>query len=166
MNGVLYFCTAGIGLDAEISLAFENSEKRGFLTYAKLSLKSFLRFRAIDVMVITESEHIQEKALLVCVANAKQYGNNAWIAPQAKLNDGLLDVCILRPFPIWKAPEVGIRLMQGTLRNSLYFKTCQVERVQLQRVEQGAVHFDGDPAIMGKEIHFEVMPNAVEVIIP
>lgn len=100
IDGHPFFCTCGVGFDAFVSLKFANSGKRGPLTYLENMLHESLTYKP-EVYTIENSEGtMQRKAFLIACANASQYGNNAYIAPQASLTDGLMDITILEPFTV------------------------------------------------------------------
>ena len=69
------------------------------------------------------------KAFLVSAANASQYGNNAYIAPQASMSDGLLDIIIMEPFDLIEAPQVAIELFNKTLDKNLKIKTFRAKHI-------------------------------------
>lgn len=104
INGTDFFCTCGVGFDAFVSLKFAHAGKRGLLTYLEKTLQESLKYQPETYELETENGVSKYKAFLIACGNASQYGNNAYIAPQATLTDGLLDVTILEPFTVWMYP--------------------------------------------------------------
>ena len=104
INGTDFFCTCGVGFDAFVSLKFANAGKRGLLTYLEKTLQESLTYQPETYELETEDGTYKYKAFLIACGNASQYGNNAYIAPQATLTDGLLDVTILEPFTVLDVP--------------------------------------------------------------
>ena len=98
INGNPFFCTAGIGFDALIANEFATSTKRGFITYFKTSVKEFFNYKPKHYKITIDSKTIETDAFLITVANAGQWGNDVYIAPEAELTDGILNVSILKPF--------------------------------------------------------------------
>ena len=164
VNDIPFFCTCGMGFDAFISQKFASSKRRGPLKYMEEVLLEGLRYEP-EVYTIEDSsgEH-SYKAYLVTCANASQYGNNAYIAPQASMSDGLLDIIIMEPFGIMDAAQVSFDLMNKTLDKSSKVKTFKSSEVLIRRSGDGPVHFDGDPMIMGREIVVSVVKHGIHVV--
>ena len=87
-NGRVFFCTCGVGFDAAVSQKFANEPRRGSLTYIKNTIEEYLSYQPEPYELLVDNQTIKEKAFLVACANASQYGNNAFIAPHANVQDG------------------------------------------------------------------------------
>lgn len=166
INGHPFFCTCGMGFDAFISQKFAEAGKRGPLTYVENVLMESLKYKP-DTYEITLDGNTSEpyKAFLVSIANASQYGNDAYIAPQASMSDGYLDVVIMEPFDIIEAPQVGIDIMTKTLGNSSKIKYFKAKDINITRSREGVIHFDGDPVYTGKEINIETRHRGIKIVI-
>ena len=165
INDQPFFCTCGMGFDAYVSLKFSESGKRGLATYVENVLKEGLTYKPDTYIITDESGNHQYNAFLVACANASQYGNNAYIAPEASMQDGLLDVIIMEPFNIIEAAKVGFDLFAKTLKSNKHIKTFQARSIHIHRNESGAVHFDGDPTKMGTDIDVRIEPLGLKAII-
>ncbi len=165
INDQPFFCTCGMGFDAYVSLKFAESGKRGLATYVENVLKEGLTYKPDTYIITDESGNHQYNAFLVACANASQYGNNAYIAPEASMQDGLLDVIIMEPFNIIEAAKVGFDLFAKTLKSNKHIKTFQARSIHISRNEPGAVHFDGDPTKMGTDIDIRIEPLGLKAII-
>ncbi|MBN1251939.1 MAG: YegS/Rv2252/BmrU family lipid kinase, partial [Bacteroidales bacterium] len=122
INDSAFVNVAGIGFDAHISHLFADFGKRGFFSYLKLVFKEFFSYKSAEYFVKTENQELKVNAFLISLANSSQFGNEAHIAPLAKVNDGLIDICILEKFPIWKAFFIGIMLYNKQLHKCKYYK--------------------------------------------
>ena len=165
INGHPFFCTCGLGFDAFVSLKFAESGKRGFMSYANKTLREGIRYKPETYII--EDEHGREihKAFLIACANASQYGNNAYIAPNALMNDGLMDVIILEPFnTLIESPQILMQLFNKTLPNNSHVKAFQARKIKIIRPCAGAVHCDGDPMKLGKELEVEIFNRAFNVV--
>ncbi len=112
-----------------------------------------------------ENGTIKHKAFLISCANASQYGNNAYIAPQASMSDGLLDVIIMEPFDVFEAPQISIDMFNKTLNRSSKIKTFKCRKLHIHRSHPGAIHYDGDPAMTGEDIEVELIPKGIKIIV-
>lgn len=166
IDGHPFFCTCGMGFDAFISKKFASAGKRGPLTYIENVLKEGLKYEPETYELTLDGNETEPyKAFLISVANASQYGNDAYIAPQASMSDGFLDVVIMEPFDILEAPQVGIDLMNKTLNKSSKIKCFKAKDIRIRRKEEGAIHYDGDPIDAGKDIHIQLRPHAIKMIV-
>lgn len=167
MNNEPFFCTCGVGFDAHIGNEFAKNKGRGFLTYIKVTIADFFKYKPKKYKIKIDKElKIKSRAFLITVANASQYGNNAYIAPTADIQDGKLDICILSPFRLHRAPGLGIRIFAKKVNKSSLMNTIQATEVVLKRNKAGVVHFDGEPSEMGKKIKIKIVPRGLKVILP
>ena len=164
INDLPFFCTCGMGFDAFISLKFAEAGKRGPVTYLENVLKEGLVYRPETYEVEDESGTKKYKAFLIACANASQYGNNAYIAPGATMQDGELDVIVMEPFNALDAPQVAADLFMKTLTNNSKIKTFRTKRLHITRQEPGAIHYDGDPIMTGKDIDVHIEPQGIRIL--
>jgi len=161
-----FFCTCGVGFDAFVSLKFAHAGKRGLLTYLEKTLQESLKYQPETYELETEDGKLEYKAFLIACGNASQYGNNAYIAPQATLTDGLLDVTILEPFTVLDVPTLAFQLFNKTIDQNSRIKTFRCKSLKIKRNTPGVVHFDGDPMQAGAEVDIEVIQKGLHVIAP
>lgn len=109
---------------------------------------------------------MDKEAFVITVANASQFGNNAYIAPDADVTDGLLDVTIISPFPKYLSPSIGIKLFNKKLGKSRYVEIFRTKNLTIKRYEEGYVHFDGEPKIMGDTLDFSIQHLGLKVYVP
>ena len=168
MNGQPFFCTCGMGFDAAVSRSFAEASTRGPVTYLRTMIDEYRSFKPETYRIILDEGErtIETEAFVLVVANASQYGNNAYIAPEADLADGLLDLAIIRPFPVLEAALVLGDLMRGKLADNKYYYTERVRHVRIERTSRGSVHLDGEPLVMSEHIDVSLRPHSLEVIIP
>ena len=167
INEYPFFCTCGVGFDAFVSFKFSKSGKRGLLTYLEKTLQESLNYKP-DTYEIESKDggNMKYEAFLIACANASQYGNNAYIAPQAMLNDGLMDVTILEPFTVLDVPSLAFQLFNRTIDQNSRIKTFRCKRLHIHREHKGVMHYDGDPVMSGQDIDVEIIENALKVVVP
>lgn len=145
INDHPFFCTCGMGFDAFVSMKFAESGKRGPITYAENILREGLKYKPETYTLEDETGTKQYKAFLISCANASQYGNNAYIAPQASMSDGLMDVVIMEPFDVIEAPQVSFDMFNKTLDKNSKIKSFRCKKLHITRSQPGVIHYDGDP---------------------
>jgi diacylglycerol kinase family enzyme len=160
-----FFCTCGMGFDAFISMKFAEAGKRGPVTYVQKVLEEGLRYKPETYEIIDGQDSKHYKAFLISVANASQYGNNAFIAPQASMSDGFLNVIIMEPFDVIDAPQVALELFNKTIDKNAKIKTFKTEHITIHRAEPGLIHFDGDPKMTGADVEIKVHKSGINIVV-
>lgn len=161
INEVPFFCTCGIGFDAAVSHRFASSSGRGLKNYIRYALEIYNEYQPIPINL----DHENQQAFLLTFANAGQFGNNAWIAPHASVNDGLLDLCLVPPFPEWYGMVFGARLFAKNLDQSQYMLYRKFREITIGIDAPALAHFDGEPlTIDSNEIHVKCIPRSLTVI--
>lgn len=164
LNGRKFFNMAGIGFDAQISARFAENVKRGFSNYIKIAISEVSNYRAQKYSLLIDGKLYESEAFMISLANSSQYGNNAHISPFASLNDGKLDICILKPFPLYKFPALALRMFRKSTHRSKYLQIIQGSSIIIKRECEAAVHLDGDPFSMGKELSVEIIPQSLNIL--
>jgi diacylglycerol kinase (ATP) len=101
---------------------------------------------------------------MLSFANSSQYGNNAHVSPGASVQDGLVDVCVIKTFPVWRLIEMGIRMLTKTADKSKYVQIIRGKHVTVNRAKPGPLHLDGEPRIAGTDIEINVMPASLKIL--
>jgi diacylglycerol kinase (ATP) len=164
INGKAFFATAGCGFDAHISHKFSMVKKRGFFSYVKLILKEYKRFKPLSLSISINGNALNSSVFLATVANGKQFGNNACISPKAIINDGLLNLTLLRPFPFYAVPGIIVKLFSQKIDTSAFVETFEAKEITIQ--QQGNIaHYDGDFFESGESLTFSVLPASLNIAI-
>lgn len=164
INDRPFFCTCGMGFDAFISLKFAEGHKRGFITYLEKVLQSWITYKPELYEVKDEEGTHHYRAFLIACANASQYGNNAFIAPGASMTDGLMDVTVIEPFTALDALQISIDIFNKTVEKSSKIHCFQTRSLFIRRSSAGAVHYDGDPTMMGREINVHIKQAGINIL--
>ena len=167
LDGRPFFCTAGVGLDADVAFEFARSSKRGLGTYISTAWNLWMHGdREKRYVVETDSETWSGPAVIITVGNANQWGNEARIVPKASIRDGLLDVTVVEPFVTWEIPALAARLMTGKADTSRHVRSFRGTHIHIRRDQAGPAHCDGDPFEAGIELDLEILPGALNVVVP
>lgn len=164
LNGRKFFNMAGLGFDAHISAKFANLKHRGLKGYVTTAISEVSTYVPDNYYLIIDGNHYQEDAFMISIANSCQYGNNAYIAPEAEVDDGLLDVCIIKPFPLIQFPVVGYHLFNKTVHKTPYVEIIKGKDIRIRRAHTGIVHLDGEPVEMDKEVVISIKPLSLLVL--
>ena len=171
-NGRPFFCTGGVGYDAFVSEKFSQVGKRGFKTYVEEALKSWKNYKAETYTIEMDDCTIRSRAMFVTVANSNQWGNNGRIAPNASLQDGLLDVVVVDEIGfdilnIISAPALVALLFARQIDKVSKYHLYRSKLVKISVPEEGPAHVDGEPVSHpGTELTYSVRPSSLKVIVP
>ena len=157
---------AGVGFDAEVAHRFGLEGRRGLESYLRETLLLMRSYRAADYGVTIDGEVLRTKALLVAIANSSQYGNEARIAPDASLADGLLDVCIVADPPLPMVPLLLRKLFRGELEDGHGVTIRRGAVIDIERPDAGPAHVDGEPIGLPARVRFAVRPRSLRILIP
>jgi diacylglycerol kinase (ATP) len=166
INEIPFFCTCGVGFDAFVGTRFAENEKRGFITYVKATLAEYVSYKPKKYTLKIGKRVVKKRAFLVTFANAAQWGNNAYISPDADIQDGYLDVCMLAPFPVIGAMGLGMRLFGKNIDESRYLDMVRSKQALLKRKNSGPVHIDGEPGVMKKKLKISLVHKGLKVLVP
>ena len=166
VNDKPFFCTCGMGFDAAVSYKFSNEGTRGFITYIKTTLTEFFKYKAQDYVIDIDGIRHEERAFVIACCNAAQYGNNAFIAPRATMQDGLIDVTVMHGFNALESPIIGARLFFRSLDKDRHVSIYRGKRVVIERKEEDVMHIDGDPLMMPARLEVKIINKGISILVP
>lgn len=165
-NGRPFFNAMGLGLDAEVSHRFNRLTRRGLPAYARVALGVWRDWRPLRCTIHTAGRSETLEVMLVAVANSDQYGNNARIAPGARVDDGRLELVAIRPVGLFGSLALVPRLFLGSLDRSPHVLRLSAARFTIDRVAPGLVHTDGETHQAGPRIEVAVRPRSLRIVVP
>ena len=157
---------AGIGFDAFISHRFADQKQRGPMAYMKLITREFSSYKSSNYRIAIDGEPHDLSAFLISFANSSQWGNNIHIAPGAKIDDGLINVCVIREFPKYSAPALLISLLDQSLDQSRYDVIRKARRISIESEDELMGHADGEPIVLGTKAEIKINPLSLKVVVP
>ncbi len=166
VNGRPFFCTCGMGFDATVSYKFSNEGTRGFITYIKTALAEYINYKPQQYTIDIDGVQLQERAFVIACCNAAQYGNNAYIAPRATMQDGLIDVTVMHPFNIVESPLIGARLFLRQLGQDHHVSIYRGKCVIIKRDHDDIMHIDGDPVMMPAQVIIKNVSKGISILVP
>lgn len=162
INDIPFFCTAGMGFDAYVGQLFSKQATRGLATYVNVSFNAYWSYKPQQFTV----DGKKLNAFSLSFANAGQFGNNAWIAPHADLQDGVLDQCTISPFPKWFGTSLAYQLFTRQMKPSEYISYRAITETIVQTDRPPVIHYDGEPLqLETTHIKVSVRPKSLNVIV-
>lgn len=166
VNGTAFINAMGVGFDAWVADAFAKAGTRGLRTYVRVGLRGLAHFTTEEYTLTIDGETTRRRAIVIAVANASQYGNNARIAPLASLQDGMLDVTLIEHASFLRMPILGARLFAGNLHRGRGVSTFRGRHIAITRSSAGPAHLDGEPLTMPERLTIEIVPRSLRVVVP
>lgn len=166
VDNVPFFCTCGIGFDARVSQLFAHTKHRGFIKYIYLTIQEYFRYKGFLLHIEHDGEILDKEAFILNCANIRQLGNYAFIAPEADMQDGLLNITLLKPFGFFSAFRLAWRLFTKQIDHIHITETFTCPELRLIVPEGAPFHYDGEPMYIEGEILIKIVPKGLKVIVP
>jgi YegS/Rv2252/BmrU family lipid kinase len=174
INGAYSCMLSGIGFDAQVAHDFAQKSTRGLFTYTQQSIINYFKANPYQFEVTIDSFSFFTDAFFISIANSNQFGNNATIAPQASLSDGLLDIVIVQKMNKAKLPFAILRQMRGnnklqqlvedmSNKSVIYFQTPSLT---IRNLKLAPLHIDGEPKETFEALNIEIIKDAFLLIQP
>jgi YegS/Rv2252/BmrU family lipid kinase len=169
VNGRFSCMLSGIGFDAAVAAEFASSKRRGLWTYVRITAENFLNARTFCFRIRSMNEEFDTNAYFISIANSNQFGNSFTIAPKARLNDGLIDIIIVRKMnKLQLLLAILHQLKFGDVQEKIfrekqiiYFQTTEL---QIENPERAPLHIDGDPEVTAEHLSIRVIPDAFRLL--
>ncbi len=164
VNERLSINVSGTGFDGKVVKEFEKTT-RGFKNYIKVSFKTFFSYKPIKLKFFDEKyKQYNGKYLMVNIANTRQFGNNAYIAPHASKSDGLVDIVLVKKFPFFYSMLFAFRMFTKKLKQDDYVTYLPVSEIEF-KVNTKNWHLDGEFNKIKSPVHVKVQPSSLRILI-
>jgi YegS/Rv2252/BmrU family lipid kinase len=168
LDGRLFFNVAGLGLDARVAHAFaaHGLVRRGFRRYLEVAARELFTYKPDDHTIVADGRVTHSRALIIALANARQYGNGALIAPHARVDDGKLDVVVIDHRPVWQTLLHVPKLFNGRIGAIGGVSMTSAAAVEITSSRQAVYHVDGEPFLGGARLQARAHAGALRVQVP
>jgi len=154
---------AGLGFDSYVASLFDGSKFRGLKKYIYCTIKGLFSYKPIDVELYLGQVKLTGRFWGIYLANTRQFGNNAIIAPEAKYDDGLLEVVLMKKYPLVLAPVVVYKMFTGKFKNSRYMTYLRASEMVIKSNSK-TYHVDGEPRLMRKDLNISLKKQQIKLI--
>src|SRR5262245_28287953 len=162
IGGRMFFSIAGVGFDAHVASLFDaDSGGRGFSGYVRITFRELRSYRCGTYRI----DGRPRQAFLVTFANASQFGNGARIAPDARVDDGQLDLVVFEEVSRLATLAGLPRLFTGTIGRQRGVSIQRIERATIESDQPMVFHVDGEPVRGGTHLETRVLPGALRVCV-
>lgn len=166
LNGRPFVNLGGTGFDALVAFKAKQSTLRGLWAYTKFAVLEAWRYPIEKYQLIIDNQMVESDCLVIEVANAQMFGYNFTIAPQAKLDDGLLDVLIVKKASKWRYLFSLWRFFNASFHQSSLVETYRGKDIKIIGKKPMPVHIDGEGYYVDEDLHFTIHPLSLDILIP
>ena len=166
LNDRVVASIAGIGFDARVARRMKLAKVRGLQAYAKIIVTDYPTYKEHTYRLNIDGREIERTAWFISFANSNQFGYNTAIAPQAKLDDGLIDVCIVDRIPLHHLVLTAPLVYLNHFELSQHVEMFKAHEVTVYNNDEQWVNIDGEGEHIGKELHFVNHRKTLKVIVP
>lgn len=166
MAGRPFFNIAGVGFDARVASLFNRraAGSRGGWPYVAIGVREGCRYCAVDYNLTLDATATRSKALLIAFANGREYGMGARIAPDARLDDGVLDAIVVEdPGSIVSRFWHARHLATGRPHLAPTVTLRRVTHAVIEAEGEMEFHVDGEPGTAQGRIEVSIIPGALSV---
>ncbi len=158
---------SGCGLDAEVAERVNVGYRflSGTSAYLAALMQSLYRYRATDLTLTLDGVERKERAMFCCIANATSYGGGMRVTPDALIDDGLFDVCLLKETGRLEFLRAFPQVYAGKHKSHPKVEMLQARHVIVESEPPLSVLIDGE-VIGSTPVEFEIVPSAVEFLFP
>jgi len=166
INDLPFVGVAGLGYDANVGAKFQEFGHRGPVPYFIIGVKEFLKYEPVRISLDLENESDQFSPLLVAIANTKQYGNGAIIAPSASPTDGYLNVCVIKTVSLRRAIKLIQKLFNGSINEAVEYKHYKIKQIRINTsTDQTRIHTDGEPKTVTGDLDIRIKEKSLRVCV-
>ena len=165
-NDRKFFCTCGLGFDAQVSSTFAKRGKRGPVGYFQSAISEYIKYRSQTYKITSSNGIITEKAFIIACGNASHYGNNAYITPNADMQDGEIDVTVMLPITPFDTAMLGLLLFSKHIDQDVNIISFRTADLSIERESEGIMHLDGEPVNMPKTIEIKCHKGGLKIFVP
>ncbi len=161
-----FFAVTGVGFDARVGMKFNHASWRGPLPYFMIAAREFVSYQPEALKVKLNGQRLELAPFLLTIANTQQYGNGAVIAPHAKPDDGILEMCIVDPLTVWSAMMHAPKLFNGTIDRAPFMNYRHVTTLEIEKPGAILFHVDGEAQTCHDHLKISILPRALKVLTP
>lgn len=164
INGKKCINMAGLGFDSFVAHHFQQQKGRGLWNYIRSAIKSIFIFNPFPATIRINNLTIQGKFMMITIANTRQFGNNAIIAPPANPTDRIFNVVLVKPFPFYLYPAFVFRMFSGTLKNNRYIEYYKVKNYCAINSKFKKFHIDGEPKMFTEHLKVKLLKQKISIV--
>lgn len=165
-NNFAFFNAMGLGFEADIAMRFSRQTSRGLAGYFRVGLPSFFSHRPEHLVVHHAGGTARLEAFTLAVMNSDQYGNDARVAPGAKMDDGRFELVSVPRVGLYGACGMLYRLGTDTFDQVKTVTRLSGASFVIERAMPGWIHTDGEPRATTSKLEITLKPRSLRIMVP
>jgi YegS/Rv2252/BmrU family lipid kinase len=165
-DGAPFTAMAGMGLDAAVVSATKLKHHLGWIAYALSGAAHLAASPALFTIRLDDGAPIERKARSVVVGNSGMLPGGFSLLPDARVDDGLLDVGILAPHGPFGWPKVATRVLTNSHIQDRHLERFQARKAEITSRTTLPREIDGEVVASGTSLTVQVRPAALMVRVP
>ncbi|WP_400190986.1 diacylglycerol/lipid kinase family protein [Hymenobacter sp. B81] len=159
---------ADLGFNALVVARFSEGDTRGPGAYVRVALQEYLSYEPARYRIETDQETWEGEAFMLTIANARTFGSNVVINPDALLDDGWFELCLIEPFPGSAALGMLYHLYTDGFEQSDYTRRlrCRRARIEVLGASEVLAQLDGEPLHLPLPLEVTINPRSLRVLVP
>jgi diacylglycerol kinase family enzyme len=154
---------AGVGFDAYISRMMQAAKTRGITGYTNMMLRAYNTYQSGTYTLTLGDRTITRNAWIIALQNSSRIGYGVPVAPQARLDDGIIDISIVDKIPIDHLPITAPLALTNHLQLSQHVEMFRTSEVLIEGNDDKWVDIDGEGINLGRAVRFVNQPRSVHV---
>lgn len=165
VGDLIFLVSCGMGWEAVIASMFEDKKFRGVITYTSIIMTTFLQYQpqAIEIVSQPGNWKYSGRPLMFSIANMREFGVGVTITPDARYDDGMLDICLIPHHGLLNSVKYAPEMFREQTDKIPGFIGQHAESITITREFPGNIHVDGTPHPAGREINVKVLPSALKI---
>lgn len=168
-NDRYFLNIASLGIDADVAYNATRYKKlpliSGITAYLLGLINTLISFKSKEIEVIIDDISFKEKTILLAVANGRYYGGGMLPAPEAKIDDGILDICLVRHLSKFKILRVFPKLIKGTHGDIAEVSFHKGSNIHIISKKDFRFNIDGE-ILTVNQVLFKLIPRGIRIVVP
>ena len=164
---LLFVNGVGVGFDAEVARESLNVHRlKGLARYLYALVKTLSKYKASEMRIEFDDKVINEKTFLVAIGNGTSAGGGFLLTPNAVLDDGLLDACIVSDVSIPRVLQVLPSVLNGSHEKHPEVSIVRTNHLRVQSETPVSIHRDGElPPNKVNELEVNLIPKSLKIMV-
>lgn len=166
-NGRYFINGVGLGLDAQVAVEAQKINRlKGVAVYLVAVIRALARYQSSSMTVRFDSMELRQPLLFANVANGRCQGGTFWMTPDAQIDDGMLDLCLIEHMRLDTIIRHVPKVMKGTHTNLRQVTMGRTRHISIDCASPVPFATDGEViATAVRHIDVHILPQALDVIV-
>ena len=161
-----FYSVGGFGFDAHAARRFRSQTMRGFFSYFLASVREvFYHYKPEPAKIKIDDIELERDTYLFTAFNSSQFGYKMGVFPATSMHDGVLDVIVVRSFPLERLFKIFVAMMLKRPDLVPEAESFRAKKIKIYGSPKRVYQFDGDHFLFHGDLEMEIEPNALNIIV-